>query len=154
MEIKISLPLQALKQWNESLEQKLQVAAVKAWETAVERTPAAMEGPYSTGFLRQSIRVQKTGDKEYTLISPAGHSMFLEFGTGPKGRASGAVPEFENDPQPGISYHTGEVFVTRHAGRLLDQPYIRLTQGMYAQPFIRPALLEGMRVLKELLSKP
>ena len=52
MEIKISLPPQALKQWNESLEQKLQVAAVKAWETAVERTPAAMEGPYANGLIK------------------------------------------------------------------------------------------------------
>ena len=39
---------------------------------------------------------------------------------------------------------------TRHR-ELLDEPYIRRTQGMVAQPFLRPALLRGIEVIKELL---
>lgn len=153
MKIEISLNQQQLNQLKEDLENKLQVAAVKGWEKAVELTPAAGESKYSTGQLRQSIRVQKTGDLEYSYFAPQGYAAFVEFGTGPRGKATGAMPNFENDPQPKISYHNGEVFVTRKGGQLLDEPYIRHTLGMEAQPFMRPALIEAAKVLKELLKK-
>lgn len=127
----------------------MEVAAIKALEAAVERTPAAGESPYSTGQLRQSIRVQKVSDMEFELYVPMHYAYYLEFGTGPRGAASGKVPEFPNDPV--ITYHSGEVLVTRRNGSLLDEPYIRKTQGMKAQPFLRPALLRGVEVIKELL---
>ena len=156
MRLEIRQPIEISISSNETAEQLrkrlrniMQVAAIKALETAVERTPAAGEGPYSTGQLRQSLRVQETGDLEFEIFVPMGYGMFLEFGTGPRGRASGSMPNFPNDPN--INYHTGEVLVTRHKGQLLEEPYIRHTQGMEAQPFLRPALLRGVEVLKELL---
>lgn len=151
MELKISI--EGLNRWKRALEDKLEVAVVKGWESAVERAPAAGETPYATGQLRQSLRFQKTGDLEYSIISPMGYGAFIEFGTGPKGKTTGAVEDFPNDPQPNISYHSGEVLVTRSRGELLDEPYIRHTQGMVAQPFLRPALLVAVEKFKELLSK-
>lgn len=151
MKIEVTITPQQLQRWKSSLEDKLEVAAVKGWETAVERTPAAGETPYSTGQLRQSLRYQKTGDLEYTLFCPQSYGVFLEFGTGPKGKATGGMPEFPEDPQPNLPYHSGEVLVTRSRGRILDEPYIRHTQGMEAQPFMRPALLKAIEVLKKLL---
>lgn len=151
MEIRVNLTDADLRGFRSALDQKLQVAAVKAFEAAVERTPAAGETPYATGQLRQSLRVAKTGDFEYTIFCPREYGVFLEFGTGPRGQATGAVPEFENDPYNGIRYHTGEVIVTRRNHRLLDTPYIRRTQGMEAQPFIRPALLYGLQVFRNMM---
>lgn len=148
LEVKVNI-----ENFSRDLEQKLEVAAIKAWEAAVERTPAANETPYSTGQLRQSLRVQKTGDLEYTLYAPKAYGVYVEFGTGPKGRATGSMPDFPDDPYPTIDYHNGEVFVTRWRGQLLDEPFIRHTQGMEAQPFMRPALLEGVEWLRKLLSK-
>lgn len=136
---------------RERVKNVMEVAAIKALEAAVERTPAAGETPYSTGQLRQSIRVQRVEDLEFELVVPRGYGIFLEFGTGPRGAATGKMPEFPNDPV--IEYHSGEVLVTRHKGKLLEEPYIRRTQGMEAQPFLRPALLRGIEVLKELLEK-
>lgn len=153
MDIKISIPAQSIEKFRRDLENKLQVAAAKGWERAVELTPAAGETPYSTGQLRQSLRFQKTGDLEYTFFAPPKHAVFVEFGTGPKGQATGGMEEFPNDPQPGLSYHNGEVLVTRSRGMLLKEPYIRHTQGQEAQPFMRPALLEAIRVFKELMNK-
>ena len=153
MKLEVKLPPGSVSNFRKGLEDKLQVAAVKAWEAAVERAPAAGETPYSTGQMRQSLRVQKTGAFEYTIFCPRDYGVFVEFGTGPRGAATGAVPEFENDPYPTIHYHDGEVLVTRHNGRLLDEPYIRHTMGMEAQPFMRPALLEGYKWLVKLLSK-
>lgn len=153
MEIKIKLDPAQLATFKKNLEDKLEVAAVRGWEKAVQLTPAAGQSPYSTGRLRQSLRYQKTGDMEYTFFCPVPHGVYLEFGTGPRGKATGAMPEFENDPQPGLSYHTGEVLVTRARGQILDEPYIRHTQGMEAQPFMRPALMEAIKVFEELLKK-
>ena len=153
MEIKVKFDLEQQQAFRKSLEDKLQVAAIKTLEAAVERAPAAGQTPYSTGQLRQSLRVQKTGDLEYTLFCPREYGIFLEFGTGPKGRQTGAVPDFENDPYSEINYHSGEVLVTRHRGRMLDEPYVRHTQGMEAQPFMRTALLEGVKWLKKLLEE-
>lgn len=140
-----------VNRFRADLENKLEVAAIKAWEAAVERTPAANETPYATGQLRQSLRFQKTGELEYTIFCPASYGIYLEFGTGPKGSATGAMPEYPNDPYPEISYHEGEVYVTRWRGQLLDEPIIRHTQGMEAQPFLRPALLVGVDWIKKLL---
>lgn len=151
MELKIAISKDQIERWKKSLQDKLEIAAVKGWEAAVERTPAAGETPYATGQLRQSLRFQKTGDYEYTIFCPSPYGVFLEFGTGPLGRATGAMPDFPNDPQPSLSYHNGEVLVTRHNGVLLDEPYIRHTQGMVAQPFLRPALLRAVEVLVDLL---
>ncbi len=136
-------------QLKKRLKDIMEVAAIKALETAVERAPAAGETPYSTGQLRQSIRVQRVEDLEFELSVPMAYGIYLEFGTGPKGAATGRMEEFPNDPV--ITYHAGEVLVTRHRGELLDEPYIRRTQGMVAQPFLRPALLRGIEVIKELL---
>ena len=141
---------ETVSQLNKRLKDIMEVAAIKALEAAVERTPAAGETEYSTGQLRQSIRVQKVADLEFELTLPMAYGLFLEFGTGPKGAATGGMSEFPNDPV--ISYHTGEVLVTRHRGELLEEPYIRRTQGMIAQPFLRPALLKGIEVVKELLN--
>lgn len=151
MKLGLKIDQKSWTRFEDSLQNKLQVAAVKGWEKAVELTPAAGETKYSTGFMRQAIRVQKTGDFEYTFYSPASHSAFVEFGTGPKGKATGAMRQFPGDPQPTMSYHGGEVLVTRSRGRILDQPYIRHTQGQEAQPFMRPALLEAVKVFKSLM---
>lgn len=140
---------ESAKSLKKRLQNIMEVAAIKALEAAVERVPAAGETKYSSGQLRQSIRVQKIDDLEFQLSVPMHYAMFLEFGTGPKGAATGRMPEFPDDPE--IQYHSGEVLVTRHRGELLDQPYIRRTQGMVAQPFLRPALLRGIEVIKELL---
>lgn len=140
-----------LDKWKKSLENKLEIAAVRGWETAVELTPARGETPYSTGRMREAIRFQKTGGLEFTIFSPARHSIYYEFGTGPKGKQTGAVEGVKDDPHADINYHTGEVKVVRHAGKLLSQPYIRRTQGQVAQPFLRPALLEAQKVFKDLL---
>ena len=153
MELKIKIPQKSLEALKQDLENRLQVAAIKGWERAVELTPAAGETQHSTGQLRQSLRVQKTGDLEYTRFCPMDYGIFVEFGTGPRGRATGSVSEFENDPQPSISYHTGEVLVTRHNGQLLDEPYIRHTQGMQAQPFLRPALLYAIKTFIDLMKE-
>ena len=142
-----------IDKFKKDLDDILEVAAVKAWETAVARTPAAGQTPYANGQLRQSLRFQKTGPLEYTIFCPVSYGAYVEFGTGPKGRATGKVEEFPNDPYPLIDYHNGEVLVTRWKGELLDPPVIRHTQGMEAQPFLRPALLEGVEWLKKLLSK-
>jgi len=148
--VEISIrPDETISQFRKRLKNIMEVAAIKALETAVERTPAAGETPYSTGQLRQSIRVQKVEDLEFELVVPRAYGIFLEFGTGPRGAATGRMPEFPNDPV--IQYHSGEVLVTRHKGKLLEEPYIRRTQGMEAQPFLRPALLRGVEVIKELL---
>lgn len=85
MKIVVTLKDEDIKGLRSSLDKKLQVAAVKALEAAVERTPAASETPYSTGQLRQSLRVAKTGDLEYTIFCPRDYGVFLEFGTGPRG---------------------------------------------------------------------
>ena len=151
MEIRVNLTEQDLQSLHSSLEKKLQVAAVKAFEAAVERTPAAGVTPYSTGQLRQSLRVAKTGNLEYTIFCPRDYGVFLEFGTGPRGQATGMVEGFENDPYNSIVYHQGEVLVTRANHHMLDTPYIRHTQGMEAQPFLRPALMFGYEKLKELM---
>ena len=148
VEISVS-PTETASQLKKRLKDIMEVAAIKALEAAVERTPAAGETPYSTGQLRQSIRVRRVEDLEFELAVPMPYGIFLEFGTGPRGAATGRMPEFPNDPV--ISYHSGEVLVTRHRGELLDEPYIRRTQGMVAQPFLRPALLRGIEVIKELL---
>lgn len=153
MDLEIKFDVANEQTFRKHLQDVLQVAAVKAWEAAVERAPARGEGPYSTGRMRESIRFKQTGPYEYTLYCPISYGIFNEFGTGPKGRATGAVREFPNDPQPSMNYHSGEVLVTRHRGQLLDEPYIRHTQGMQAQPFMRPALLEGVKWIKKLLSQ-
>lgn len=129
----------------------MEVAGIKAYEYAVERTPARGESRYSTGQLRESIRMEMVADNEVMLWSPARYTHFVEFGTGPRGQLTGRMPQFPNDPV--ITYHGGEVIVTRHRGQLLTTPYIRHTQGMEAQPFLRPALLRGVEVIKELLSR-
>lgn len=152
IDMKISLPAEARDAFRRDLENKLQVAAIKAWEAAVERTPAAGETKYSTGQLRQSLRVQKTGDMEYTLFVPRPYGVYVEFGTGPRGQATGAVHDFPNDPYRNISYHGGEVMVTRWKGQILDEPRVRHTLGMEAQPFVRPALVTGVQWLRKLLS--
>lgn len=85
MKIVVTLKDEDIKGLRSSLDKKLQVAAVKALEAAVERTPAASETPYSTGQLRQSLRVAKTGDLEYTIFCLRDYGVFLEFGTGPRG---------------------------------------------------------------------
>lgn len=139
--------------FNKSVKDKLEVAAIKAWEKAVELTPASGQSKYSQGQLRQSLRVQQTGELEYTIFCPVGYGLFVEFGTGPKGQATGGVEGFENDPHDSMHYHSGEVLVTRWGGQILDTPIVRHTQGMEAQPFLRPALLEGVRVFKDLLKK-
>lgn len=152
MQIKLDIKPEDIKEMDKLLAQKLEVAAVKAYEAAVERTPARGETPYSTGQLRQSLRVAKTGELEYTIFCPMAYGIFLEFGTGPRGAATGAVPEMgDADPYGQITYHSGEVLVTRHNHQLLDEPYVRHTQGMEAQPFLRPALLHGYEVLKDLM---
>ena len=151
MEIVVTLKPEDIRGMESSLDKKLQVAAVKALEAAIERTPAAGETPYSTGQLRQSLRLAKTGTLEYTIFCPREYGIFLEFGTGPRGRATGKVEGLENDPYDDIAYHSGEVIVTRANHQLLDEPYIRHTQGMEAQPFLRPAILYGYEVLKELM---
>lgn len=153
MELKIKLPENSIAALKKSIEDKLQVAAIKGWERAVELSPAAGETPYATGQMRQSLRVQKTGEQEYTIFCPMSYGVFVEFGTGPKGKATGAIPDFENDPQPSIPYHTGEVLVTRRNGELLDEPYIRHTQGMQAQPFLRPALQYALKTFIDLMNE-
>ena len=153
MHLEVKFTPEQVNQLRNGLEDKLQVAAIKAFEAAVERAPAAGEGPYSTGQMRQSIRVQKTGDLEYTLFCPMPYGVFVEFGTVPRGKATGKVEGFENDPYDSISYHSGEVLVTRSRGNILSEPYVRHTQGMEAQPFMRPALMEGVEWLKKLLSE-
>lgn len=153
MELKVEFSKQAINNLRSQLKDILEIAIIKGWETAVERTPASGETPYSTGRLRQSLRFQQTGELEYTIFCPMYYGVFVEFGTGPKGRATGGMPEFENDPQPSMSYHSGEVIVTRYNGKLLDEPYIRHTQGQVAQPFLRPALLTAYNELINLLKK-
>lgn len=96
--------------------QALEVAAMRGREEMVERLPAAGQTPYATGQLRQSIRFEKSADNEYTYAVPMGYGIFVEFGTGPRGAATGAVPGFPNDPQPDMTYHNGEVLVTRWRG--------------------------------------
>ena len=150
VEIIIS-PRETAEALRERVKNVMEVAAIKALEAAVERTPASGETPYATGQLRQSIRVQRVSDMEFELYVPMHYAYYLEFGTGPRGSATGKVPEFPNDPD--ITYHAGEVLVTRQNGRLLDEPYIRKTQGMKAQPFLRPALLRAVEVIKELLGR-
>lgn len=153
MELEIKFKPKDLAAFKQQLQDKLEVAAIRGWEAAVERTPAAGETPYSTGQLRQSLRFQQTGELEYTIFCPMGYGLFVEFGTGPKGQATGAMPEFENDPQPGMHYHSGEVLVTRSGGQILDEPYIRHTQGQVAQPFLRPALIVAYNEFKRLLEE-
>lgn len=158
MRIQVSQPVNivitdqdTIRQLNTKLKHIMEVAAIKALEAAVERTPAAGEGPYSTGQLRQSLRVQKTGDLEFELYAPQAYALYVEFGTGPRGAGSGRIADFPNDPD--INYHEGEVLVTRHAGRILEFPYIRKTLGMQAQPYLRPALLKGVDTIIELLGR-
>lgn len=151
MELKVEFTPSARTQLDERFKFILEAAGQKAVEAAIERAPARGEGPYATGLMRERIRGQRTGDTEFTIFCPVGHGIFVEFGTGPKGKMSGAWAEFPNDPQPLMSYHDGEVMVTRAHGRLLEQPYVRHTQGMYAAPFMRPALLEGLKWLTKLL---
>lgn len=151
MELKVRFTPQAQADLEDKFKFILEAAGQKAVEAAVERAPARGEGPYATGMMRERIRGQVTGDDEFTLFCPVGYGVFVEFGTGPKGQASGAVPEFPDDPQPAMHYHSGEVLVTRANGVLLDKPYVRHTQGMYAAPFMRPALLEGVKWIKKLI---
>lgn len=146
----IEVNSEAMKKMLESI---LQVAAQRGWEEMVERLPARNETPYSTGRLRESIRYEKTGPTEYTFYAQMPYAVYVEFGTGPKGRATGAVPQFPDDPQDRIFYHTGEVIVVRYRGRLLESPVIRYTQGMEARPFIRPALIIAVEQLRNLLKK-
>jgi hypothetical protein len=131
----------------------LQVAAMRGREEMVERLPARGQTPYSTGRLRESVRFEQTGPLEYMYYVQQSYGIYLEFGTGPKGQATGAVPEFPNDPQPSIAYNGGEVLVTRWRGRLLTIPIVRHTMGMEAQPYVRPALVMAMDLLRKLLSE-
>ena len=59
VEISVS-PTETASQLKKRLKDIMEVAAIKALEAAVERTPAAGETPYSTGQLRQSIRVRES----------------------------------------------------------------------------------------------
>lgn len=152
LEYKIT-DIKVTKGFEELANNILQVAAQRGLEEMVERLPARGEGPYSTGRLRESARMEKTGNLQYTYYVQMPYATFVEFGTGPRGQMTGAWPEFPNDPQPGIHYHEGEVLVTRFRGRFLEVPYIRHTQGMDAQPFIRPGLIYAMEQLIVLWKK-
>lgn len=154
MRMEIRFTQQELNALRNNLQDILEVSAVRAYETAVERAPASGQGRYSTGQMRQAIRLDKTGEMEWTILSPMPYSIFVEFGTGPRGRATGRrdVEEFENDPYYSIDYHGGEVEVTRWRGQLLKEPFIRRTEGMEARSFLRKGLLVGYEELKRLLS--
>lgn len=145
----IQVDQQSIRHINATLDQLLEAAAFRALDVAKMLTPARGQSRYSTGQLRESLRVQKTGDLEYTLFCPRPYGIFVEYGTGPRGAATHHVEGFNNDPP--LTYHSGIVLVTRHRGHILAEPYERHTQGMVAQPFIRPALLAGYDKLMELL---
>lgn len=152
MSIDIEVPVSSLKKMDDWKRLILVTAGQKAVEAAVARTPARGQGPYATGYMRDHIRGQMTGYDEFTIFCSAPYGMYVEFGTGPKGKASGHVKDFQDDPQLNMKYHTGEVLVTRSGGQLLDEPYVRHTQGMYAAPFMRPALLEGAKWIAKLMN--
>lgn len=55
IEIKANLTQEQLKKMTRNI---MEVAGIKAYEYAVERTPARGESRYSTGQLRESIRME------------------------------------------------------------------------------------------------
>lgn len=154
---KVNVTLETTLKGLEELERKIgfivQVAAQKAYEMAVERTPARGETKYSTGLLRDRLRLSFDGKNEFTLTSPVPYGVYVEYGTGPKGRATGREKSIKDydDPYQGIRYHDGVVKVYRYRGQLLSNPILRHTLGMEAQPFLRPALQKGLETIKELL---
>ena len=147
--MKIAIKFQDKDKLDSILLSKLEIAMLKGRDLAVETLPARGETKYSTGRLRESIRVQRTGELEYTIYCPMSHGKYIEFGTGPLGKLTGTVAQFPSNPT--VSYHSGQVQVTRAGGKVLDKPRIRYTQGQVAQPFIRPALLKAVEVFKELM---
>lgn len=124
----------------------LQAAAIRMLETARERTPRAGQ-KYATGALGNSLRI--TNPDEFTVQLSAGvpYAIYMEYGTGPKGRATGAYPvrdmEGKEVFQPEIKYHTG--FYIRTDGTKVN------TQGMDAHPYLRPALQAGVDELQKAL---
>ena len=70
MKIEIRFTQQELNALRNNLQDILEVSAVRAYETAVERAPASGQGRYSTGQMRQAIRLDKTGEMEWTILSP------------------------------------------------------------------------------------
>ena len=76
VEIIIS-PRETAEALRERVKNVMEVAAIKALEAAVERTPASGETPYATGQLRQSIRVQRVSDMEFELYVPMHYAYYF-----------------------------------------------------------------------------
>lgn len=125
----------------------VQAAGIRMLETARERTPRAGQH-YATGALGNSLRI--TNPDEFTVQLSAGvpYAIYNEYGTGPKGSATGEYEVKDMDgrivPQQPINYHPG--FYIRTDGTKVN------TQGMEAHPFLRPALQAGVNELQKALN--
>ena len=136
-----------LQKIDRDAEYALQAAGIRMLETARERTPRAGQ-KYATGALGNSLRISNPDRFTVQLSAGVPYAIYMEYGTGPKGKATGAYPvrdmEGKEVYQPEIHYHGG--FYIRTDGTKVN------TQGMDAHPYIRPALQAGVNELQKALN--
>ena len=137
----------AIEKIDRDAKYALQVAGIRMLETARENTPRAGQH-YATGALGDSLRISNPDQFTVQLSAGVPYAIYNEYGTGPKGKATGDYPVKDMDgrlvPQQPINYHPG--FYIRTDGTKV------YTQGMDAHPFIRPALQVGVNELQNALN--
>lgn len=136
---------QAAARLDKDAQYALQAAGVRMLETAREGTPRRGQ-KYATGQLGDSLRIDVSVPGKVTLFAGTDHAIFNEYGTGPRGQASGQYP-VEGWKEPQMQYHGGVVLRRNKSGTVSEVH----TMGMQARPYIRPAVEAGIAELKKAL---
>lgn len=132
-----------LRRYADSVESRCDAACRRIAELGAEEAAAAC--PVGTGRLREGISAEKSGPCAYRVVSSAGHSAFVEFGTGVVGQGT-----YPNPLPAGYGYNQGFTPSAHDPGDP-DAWYYRdedglvhRTKGHAAQPYMAPAA-ERMR---------
>jgi HK97 gp10 family phage protein len=138
----------AIKKIEQDAQFALQAAGIRMLETARERVPRRGQH-LATGALAESLRLDVSVPGIAAVYAGVPHAIYNEFGTGPRGAATGAydVPEVLTNFIP--TYHQGTVRAyIKRTGKIIEYN----TQGMDAHPFMRPALEAGIAELRKALA--
>lgn len=135
----------ALEKLEKDAEMAIQAAGVRMLETARERVPRKGQH-YATGELADSLRLDVSQPGKAIVFAGVPHAIYNEFGTGPKGAATGdySVPGVSTSFNP--QYHRG--VVKRYIKRTGQITEVK-TEGMDAHPYLRPALEAGIAEFKK-----
>lgn len=80
---------------DDDVDHILEMNALEGQEIAVEKAKEVMNKGYWTGNLARMIEVNQDGKHKYILLSKAGYSGFLEFGTRYMQRAPFIYPTYQ-----------------------------------------------------------